>query len=120
MEKVRVSRNQLSAVLNQNLLKHKADYEEAMAGYYLMQIDNAKAMLDQADRHEDVKIIKTPKPQEHTKDYTRAIAMCEVSVDDVVELEAAAFENLWLDDWPWKETFQATKSFYDSANAARR
>ena len=46
--------------------------------------------------------------------YTRAIRMLELSVEDVIEIEEHIFNQLVLDEWGWKQQFTAMSALYKS------
>lgn len=53
-------------------------------------------------------------PEDHTKDYDRAIRMVELSVHDKVTLQLAEFESYVLNNWDWSDKFLTLNSAYVS------
>lgn len=51
-------------------------------------------------------------PQDHSKDYDRAIRMMQSSVFDQVRLSVDEYDAYVLNNWEWKANFLATNSFY--------
>ena len=51
-------------------------------------------------------------PQDHGKDYERAIKMMELSVFDEVRLSVEEYDCYVLNNWEWKQQFLATNAFY--------
>lgn len=51
-------------------------------------------------------------PQDHSKDYDRAIRMMQSSVFDEVRLSVDEYDAYVLNNWEWKANFLATNSFY--------
>lgn len=115
MNAVKVNRTQLLTTLEGNRDKHKAEYEEAIAGYKQAA---AQALREQADKVAEDHTVRTavslPKPEDHTEDYDDAIEMLSWSTEDEVEIEQHDFRNFVLDKWHWKEQFAATTQAYNS------
>ena len=53
-------------------------------------------------------------PQSYEAEYTRAMRMLELSVDDTIEVEQDVFNQLVLDEWHWKMSFTASNTMYKS------
>ena len=51
-------------------------------------------------------------PQDHSKDYDRALRMMESSVYDKVQLSVDEFDSYVLNNWEWKANFIASNSLY--------
>jgi hypothetical protein len=51
-------------------------------------------------------------PENHTKDYERAIRMMQASIYDEVRLSEQEFDSYVLNNWDWKEKFIASNTFY--------
>lgn len=51
-------------------------------------------------------------PEDHTKDYERAIRMMQASIYDNVKLSAEDFSRYVLNDWDWRDSFIANNAFY--------
>jgi hypothetical protein len=51
-------------------------------------------------------------PENHTKDYEKAIRMMEASIYDTVSLSAEEFDSYVLNNWEWKEKFIISNSYY--------
>lgn len=119
MEDVTVDKAALLEALQENRANHKAIFDEAMDGY-------AKEAEAQLQRHLDevragkVKVISVhlPMPEEHTKDYDRAIKMVEMSVSNQITLTENDFAMYVMDDWAWKRQFLASNSTYSGTARA--
>lgn len=115
MEKVKVNKAELLAVLKDNRNKHKSLFDLAVEGY-------RKAVLEDLDQHmERVKkgsleriVIVLPVPEDHTSDYDRVIKMCEMSIDDVLEVEEQEFSEYVMDSWSWKKQWLLSNTQYTS------
>jgi hypothetical protein len=53
-------------------------------------------------------------PTSYADSYTRAIRMLELSVEEVIEIDATTFNQLVLDEWQWKQQFTTMSSTYKS------
>jgi hypothetical protein len=51
-------------------------------------------------------------PDNHTKDYERAIRMMRSSIYDEVRLSEQEFDSYVLNNWQWKDKFLTANSFY--------
>lgn len=51
-------------------------------------------------------------PENHTKDYDRAIRMMKASIYDEVKLSEGEFDAYVLNDWEWKQKFLLSNSGY--------
>jgi hypothetical protein len=60
--------------------------------------------------------VSLPFPEDHTKDYDHIIAMVEMSVDDLFELNQNDFARYVLDDWEWKAAFTQSVMAYTAAS----
>lgn len=113
MKSVRLDKNTLLTTLRQNREKHAKDVAEAREGW------KKEVMGDLEKAIEDIRSKGTTEfrylesePDDHTEDYDQAIRMLELSIDDVITLERDCFQNLVLDDWPWKKDFFASNAKY--------
>ena len=115
MKKVTVKQNVLLEILRENRDTHKADYEDAYAGYLETCKDSLEDLLEdfKSGKLEIVQWTEFP-PQSQVKDYDRVIRMLELSVDSEIELAADEFANFVQDDWHWKENWTFTNSNYIS------
>ena len=55
-----------------------------------------------------------PEPHDHTDDYDTVIAMLEMCVDEVVEIDMQEFDNYVRDNWQWKANWSASNALYSS------
>ncbi len=113
MEKIRVRKEELLGVLNENRAQHRTLFQQALDGYkqravglledHIRRIQNGKV--------EQVQVY-LPAPEDHTRDYDRAIRMVEMSVEDEIVLSEKDFQMYVQDDWSWKREFTATVATY--------
>lgn len=118
MRNVRLNKDELLKVVRQNKEKHVAAYQEAVEDYKVAAVKLALNNLKLARTGELAKMAKTRSlpaaPMSYEDNYTQAIAMLEMSVDDVIELEAMIFNQLVLDKWDWKSRFAESAMLYKS------
>lgn len=113
MRKVTVKQNELLVIIRENRDTHKADYEDAYAGY----LETCKELLEELledfneGERDTVQWTEFP-PQSQVKDYDRVIRMLELSVDSEIELSADEFANFVQDDWAWKDQWTLSNSAY--------
>ncbi len=114
MRSVKVQKSALRSILIANREKHAAGYDKAVDGYKvkaLEVLDKATATLrekiEKLGRGEFVKVehlaIAMRKPENHVRDYDRAIGMLDMSVDDVVDLTESEYREFVEDRWEWKQ-----------------
>jgi hypothetical protein len=118
MNSVKMNRKELLKIVKDNQKKHVAQYEESVADYKVAVVKLAKANLKLANTGDLVEIRKMKNridaPQSYEDNYTRAIRMLELSVEDVIEIEEHIFNQLVLDEWGWKQQFTAMSAMYKS------
>lgn len=140
---VEVKRIELVQRLEENLVKHVRDYEEAMAGYksvLMTKIEesfaSARENLELAyhgwkakvDNMTEAKIsaqrdyftlldsisVEMKVPRSFAKEYEAAIDMMKWDVRDTLELTHAEFTCFVRDQWDWKSGFDAISTMYKS------
>jgi AICAR transformylase/IMP cyclohydrolase PurH len=116
MNSVKMNRLELLKIVRENATKHVADYDEAVADYKIAVAKLAKANLKLAntgDLEEIRKIKNLPQsPMNYAENYTRAIRMLELSVEEIIDVEEHIFNQLVLDEWGWKQQFTIQNSLY--------
>ena len=117
MNSVKMNRLELLQIVKDNAIKHVADYDESVIDYKAAVVKVAKANLKIANTAdlEKFTFVKMPSsPVNYADNYSRAIRMLELSVDDVIELQDHVFNQLVLDEWAWKQGFVAQSALYKS------
>ena len=116
MNSVKMNRLELLAIVKQNATKHVADYDEAVEDYKLAVAKIAKANLKLANTAEleQIRKMKTipQSPANYADNYSRAIRMLELSIEDTIDVEEHIFNQLVLDEWGWKQQFVAQSAMY--------
>jgi hypothetical protein len=120
MENVRVKKLEALETIKKNRAAHKAIFNEAVAGYKDQTLKLLNNHIEQIKSGKVMRVtVSLPQPEEHTKDYDRAIKMLEMSVDDEILIDEQSFQSYIMDDWHWKRQFLASNSHYsDTAMAA--
>ena len=118
MNNVKMDREQLLAIVRENLQKHLADYAEAVEDYKAGALKVATANLKIAktgeiDKFHQIKGLPQ-RPSSYEKEYNRAIKMLELSIEDTIDVEQDVFNQLVLDEWHWKNQFVAAGALYKS------
>lgn len=115
MKSVNVRRDALLAKLKENREKHVADYEKSLIGYRIEVLKVLEKALEKAKGGEydnDNLYVMEHMPENHTSEYDQVIAMMEMSVDEIITLEASEVQQYVLDQWHWKANFAATTTKY--------
>src|ERR1700676_1709473 len=100
MQNVKVHKEQALAILKKNRDAHHKIFLESVDGYKkqaILLLEQHIARIKKG-RREQVSV-HLPSPEEHTKDYDRAIKMLEMHVDDVLEFDNMTFQQYIMDDW---------------------
>jgi hypothetical protein len=112
-QSVNVNRLALVEVLKANRITHVASYNEAVAGFQEKMIEVLKETLKKAKRGELKYLsVALQSPSSHEQEYTDAIEMLEVSVDDVINLDSDMFKAYYKDQWSWSRGFNELVGTY--------
>ena len=121
MELVKVEKAELLSILKVNRTAHRAVFEEAQKGYRKEAIRLLdKALKDAREGRTITTYIRLDAPIDQTEDYDRAIRMIGMSVDENIEISEDDFRNYILDQWHWRQKFDATNAFYTATEAVVR
>lgn len=113
MQKVTVDKNELLAKLRANKEKHVNDFNTSIVGYRKEVVEYLGKLIDDVNNSKDIKHhIDVDKPVSYEREYNRAIAMLEMSVDNKIELDGDTFNKYVLDEWEWKNTFETISAKY--------
>ena len=112
---IRVRKHELLDKLKVNREAHRDVFLKAQEGYRKKAIEELEEALVRArtDNAAQVRVF-LPWPEDHTKDYDHIIAMVEMSIDDLFELNQNDFARYVLDDWEWKAQFTQSVMAYTS------
>lgn len=126
IETVTVKVSRLLTTLKENLEKHKADYETAMAGYRDAKATKLAALNEATNKavtnntNENRKAVhdaynafsRLERPRDHSESYELAIEIMEWSTEDEVELSINDFQCYVRDKWNWKQAFAISVANY--------
>lgn len=116
MKAVKINKDELLEIVRANKEKHITDFAEAVDDYKEVVLKICNANLKKAataDLDAFTKIKSMPHaPQSYDDEYTRAIRMLELSVDEIIEVEQDVFNQLVLDEWHWKSNFTMMNATY--------
>ena len=117
MDTVKVNKEDLLATLEENRVKHVADFKEAMVEYRKAAATELTAMLKQAKSKTEkiTRAIKAPEPVSYEKSYATAIRMLNMSVDDIIELDEQEFKQYVEDAWTWQASFTSNTLMYKNS-----
>lgn len=118
MKNVKINREELLQIVRDNKEKHVKEFNESVADYIVLVYKIANDNLTIIETKDLNKIKKTKQlpsvPVSYEDSYVRAIRMLELSVEDVIEIDATTFNQLVLDEWQWKHQFETTSLMYKS------
>ena len=119
MENVKVKKQEVLETIKKNREQHRKIFLEAVDGYKAKCVELLEMKL-KAIKNGWVGAVSVslPVPEDHTKDYDRAIKMLEMSVDDVIEMDEDSFTQFVMDDWHWKRNFLVSNSAYSGTATA--
>lgn len=113
MEAVKVKKSELLEVLKKNRELHHKIFLEAQGGYRSAVISELDSMLEDARNGKRIRRqITLVEPVNQTADYDRVIRMMEMSCDETINLAEQEFEAYVLDNWRWKQQFNASNRGY--------
>lgn len=117
-----ISTTELLYKLRENRTKHVETYEAAMQVYrqrLITEFESRLAQLDLSHEADEIAAVETyvklPKPEVHTDDYDRAIAMVGWHQGETIELDEGQFAELVMDQWGWNKSFFSNTTSYISA-----
>ena len=115
MNEIRVNRSTLLSKLKTNRDAHRDLFLKAQDNYREAVIEELDAMLAEArDGKRIRRSVSLKAPIDQTGEYDRAIAMLEMSVDDVIEVSERDFACYVLDQWTWAMNVAALNSTYST------
>lgn len=111
-----LDKTELLKILRENRSKHQKVYEKALEGFQ----DDAKRQLEsELDRIKrgDYKsvVVRMTAPQNHTRDYDRAIRMVQLHRDNTIRLSEQDAARYIEDDWGWKQEWLQNSTQYAAA-----
>ncbi len=115
LDKVRLNKTALLAVLRENLKKHSAEYKLAQAGWRVATIEAMTAELQKANAGEEFSAnLETFPPSDYSGAYEKIIDLLSASVDDIIVLSVGEFDSYYRDQWSWKKSHTMSVTNYSS------
>lgn len=117
--KITMWRSELLTKLRENLAKHQTAYEEAVAERKAAILVYAAETLKQVkagdfSRFNGLRGFNISEPVDHSKEYTRAIAMVDASIEDEIVIDENTFAKWVMDEWGYTN---ALNEIYLAASA---
>jgi hypothetical protein len=110
---VTVHKKDLLTILRDNREKHRSVFLEALDGYREAAVRELDVMIEAAKSGGRIlRAIEIVEPEDHTRDYDRAIRMLEMCVPETIFVNEHEFSCFVQDDWGWKGDFIAQTSNY--------
>lgn len=110
---VKVDKNELRKVIEENRTNHRQVFEEAVEGYRKKVTADLEAHVDRLKKNKIYRVsLSYPVPEDHTADYDRVLRMLEMHQSDVIDIAQDDFASYVMDDWGWKDQFVGTTSQY--------
>ncbi len=114
MRTVKVNKLEFIERVTVNRDAHRRIFKRALKGYERRLLSELEQRIDDVSAGRQIdRYIGLPEPADHTADYDRILGMAEMSVDDVIELDANDFARFVMDQWDWKQDFIDTASLYE-------
>lgn len=104
--------------LRENKEAHEAEYNKAVEGYKVKLKEDLQQALMQCEVDiTEGKIPKVPRfnlerPNHHLEEYTTAISMLEMTVNEEITLNQSQYYQYVLDEWDWTYGFRKMSSSY--------
>ena len=119
MKSIKVDKQWLIKTMETNRSNHREVFEAALEGWRneaTELIGDTFAAL-QRGKTPNIQII-LPRPEDHTRDYTRVIGMLKADIGDTYELSETDYSQYVDDDWSWKRQWAMSNSGYAGATYA--
>lgn len=115
MRSIIVSVAELADTLEENRKNHRAIFEEALVNFKnkAISVFEVQIIAIQNGKMPET-YLRLPIPEEHTKDYDRALQMLAWHEADTIELTEAEFTQYVQDDWGWRQSFINNTASYAS------
>lgn len=117
MQTIKVQVGQLATTLETNKGTHRNAYEKAVERYRSKAVELFEENIKEVKKGGPVRQhLALPVPEDHTKDYDRALQMLEWHQGEEIELTMGEFQTYVQDDWGWKQSFSTTNMTYGVAS----
>jgi len=123
---IQVKKDDLLAIVQANLAKHIADFEETLQKYakaaqaaFMQRHDEMQKILDHDDQSlragshwPPTTYFSIRTPQCYAREYEEAIDMLKMACNEIIELDDDQFRCYVKDNWQWKSDYNQTKMSY--------
>ena len=120
MRSVKLNKTELLGIVRENKSKHILAYKEAVDDYIKAARTIVNYNVDKINEGTVESISKCKPvptaPVSYEDEYSRAIRMLELSVENEIDLDADVFNQLVLDEWHWKNSFAIMAQNYKALN----
>ncbi|MDA8309802.1 MAG: hypothetical protein M0Z46_04180 [Actinomycetota bacterium] len=113
MWSVKVNRDELLKVIEQNRAHHHEVFEKALGKFREAVLEDFEAKIEilRKGKIPDT-YLRLTRPEDHTGTYDTVIGMLKMSTDEVVELGTDEYANYVQDQWSWTRQFRSTAASY--------
>ena len=109
-----INRQMLVTILIENKDKHHNNFVKAVASYKEKAVEVLKQNIDNISSGKKLRVYFTlPVPEEHTKDYDRAIRSLGLDTRDEIKLTEADARCYVDDQWGWSQSFLSNTVSYN-------
>jgi len=119
---VNVSRTELLEKLKENRKIHAKEYADLLLEFRARLESDLKAALEKVSKAKNNEKLKQFRfnvvpPQNYTSQYDEVIEMLEMSVDEVINLDAESFKAYIKNEWSWSNQLITSKALYAAAGS---
>jgi len=112
MRTVKVKKTELIDELTANKAKHEKNVSLALTGYKADVVKKLEKKIEAVKNGKLITQVYFDIPENHAKDYDRALKQLDMSVDNEIELTDQEFQQYVMDEWGWKQQFLSSNSGY--------
>lgn len=118
---IKVKKTELLEKLLDNRRTHMEEYATAYKAYRkTVELALVRKLREVRHSKEEFNLydgLNLPAPEDHTEDYDRVIAMLNMCTSEEVFISEQEFTKYAMDNWGWKNQFQATNATYSIGKA---
>ena len=108
-----IKREQLISILKDNRKDHHEKFVKAVAIYKEKAVEVLKRNIDNISSGKKLRVyFVLPVPEEHLKDYDRAIRSLELDARDEIKLTEQDARNYVDDFWGWSQSYLSNTTAY--------
>jgi hypothetical protein len=117
MQNVTVKKEELIKILKDNRAKHEQNYNDAVVGFYVsaeesLQTALARLAADKSAGKLNAVQVFEAVPENHLKEYDRAIRMMTMDTRGEIPLTVGEFSEYVDDEWHWTRNWAESNSKY--------